>query len=153
MAKFNKSSGTGGKWIDKKALYDSGGGKVKLVSEAKEEPSNMGGTQIVAKCRVQGSEESVNIGINTPTKNALIDAYGDDSKDWVDKVLTAHLERTMVAGKRGIALYLVPDGYEVAEDSGGYLVIQKIGTSSSQSDGSDDVDSPFEDEDADEIPF
>ncbi len=31
----------------------------------------------------------------------------------------------VVGGKRVTALYLVPEGFEVGEDDGGYMVVQK----------------------------
>lgn len=125
--KVSKSSG-GGAWIDKKSLRN--GDKIKIVSEAIEMDNQQGGTQLVAKVRVKGSPEAaVNLSINSATKNALIEAFGDDTASWVDQILTAHLEKTMIAGKRGIALYLVPDNFEVTEDAAGYVVVLPIGAS------------------------
>lgn len=123
--KFTQNTMTGS-WLDKKTLKT--GDILKLVSEAKEIPSQQGGMQIVAKCKVKGQTgEPTNISINKPSKNALIEAYGDDSINWVDKPLGVHIEKTMIAGKRGIAMYLVPEGYQVAEDDAAYLVIVKLG--------------------------
>ena len=121
MAKFTKSVG-GGSWVDKKVLRV--GDIAKIVSEAQEQDNNQGGKQIVAKLRIKGDDgEAKNVAINTPTKNALIEAFGDESASWMNKLLTVHVEKTIIAGKRGIALYLVPEGYEVTEDAGGYVVI------------------------------
>lgn len=120
--KFTANTTTGN-WLDKKTLKT--GDQIKLVSEAKEVPNQQGGMQIVGKCKVKGQTGETNISINKPSKNALIEAFGDDSVNWIDKLLTTHIEKTMIAGKRGIALYLVPDGYQVTEDEGGYLVITK----------------------------
>ena len=124
--KFTKNSGVQGIWINKKELKN--GTELKLVSEAKEEPSQQGGTQIVAKCRTEGDNEPKNVAINNPSKNALIDAFGEDSKEWVNKPLTIQTEKVIVGGKRGIALYLIPDGFEVVEDSEGYVKVLRIGT-------------------------
>lgn len=142
--KFTANTTTGN-WLDKKTLKT--GDIIKLISEAKELPSQQGGMQIVAKCKVKGQTGESNISINKPSKNALIDAFGDDSINWVDQLLTAHIEKTMIAGKRGIALYLVPDGYQVTEDEGGYLVItkpnSKTTTVSKEEDEIDPDDIPF----------
>lgn len=122
---FNKSSG-GGAWLDKKELKN--GDLAKLVSEAVE-IEGQNGPQIVAKVRIKGKDgEAKNVAVNGPTKNGLIDAFGKDSKNWIGQLLTCHIEKTMIAGKRGIALYLVPEGFEVTEDAGGYLVIARQGT-------------------------
>lgn len=119
MAKFSKSNGA---WLDKSTLRN--GDIVKIVTEAAEQDNNQGGKQIVAKVRVKGGDpEPKNISINAATKNALIDAFGDESQTWMDKLLTVHTEKTMIAGKRGIALYLLPEGYEIGEDASGYVVV------------------------------
>ena len=31
----------------------------------------------------------------------------------------------MIGGKRGVALYLIPEGYEVTEDAGGYFIVTR----------------------------
>src|SRR3954471_7294450 len=109
--KVTASSNIGGKWIDKKTLLS--GTKAKIKTEATEQPSQQGGTQLVAKLLVQGQMEPQNVAINKPSKNALISAYGDDTNDWIDKVLTIHTETAIVSGKRGVALYLIPEGFEL----------------------------------------
>lgn len=125
--KVTKSSGVGGSWVDKKTLRN--GDLIKIITEATELPSQQGGTQLVAKVRIKGSPDGAqNLAINSPTKNALIEAFGDDTADWVDKVLTVHVEKTIIAGKRGIALYLVPEGFEVTEDENNYVVIAPAGS-------------------------
>lgn len=121
MAIIEKSSGVGGSWIDKKALKT--GDLLKLKSEAVWVESQ-NGKQLVAKISIKNGEQNVNLGINSPSKDALIDAFGSDSKDWIDKLLTAHVEPGIFAGKRGIMLNLVPEGYVVGEDAAGYVVIR-----------------------------
>lgn len=119
--KFSKSTGA---WLDKSTLES--GTKLTLVTEAIEQ-EGQNGTQIVAKAKVEGQSESRNVAINNPSKNALIDAFGPDSINWVDKPLSTHVEKTVVGGKRGYALYLIPEGFELGEDSEGYVVISKAG--------------------------
>lgn len=116
-----------GAWLDKKVLKT--GDVLKLVTEAQEMPSQQGGMQIVAKALVKGGEkEAKNIAVNKPSALALTAAFGDDSINWMDKYLTAHIEKTVVGGKRGIALYLIPEGFEIKEDAAGYLAIVKVGS-------------------------
>lgn len=151
--KFNKSSGVGGAWLDKKEIKN--GDQLKLVSEAKEE-IGQNGPQVVAKARVRGgSSEAKNVALNKPTVNALIEAFGDESTNWIGKVLTATVEKTVVGGKRGVALYLAPEGFEVVEDSGGFLVVQRIGSvaiTQAASTGAE-VEYPEEDINPEDIPF
>jgi len=57
-----------------------------------------------------------------------VDAYGEDSADWVNHVPIAETEKVRVAGKAVTAVYLVPEGYERVDDENGYTVIVKKGT-------------------------
>lgn len=129
MALYKKSSGISGSWA--KAAEVVSGTKAKLTSECVPSESVYEGKVIknnVAKVRFQGDEgEPKNVNINKPSINALVDAFGEDSKEWMGKVLTAHTEKMLVGGKRVTALYFIPEGYEIKEDAGGYLVIEKIG--------------------------
>lgn len=125
MAIAKRSSSVGGKWIDKKNLRS--GDIAKIKSEATEQPSQQGGMQWVAKLHVKGQAEPANVAINKPSKNALIEAFGEDTMDWIDQPLTIQVETAIVSGKRGVAMYLIPEGFEMKEDNGGYLVIVKKG--------------------------
>jgi len=123
--KINRTGGAGGAWLKKEELKT--GDVLKLVSEAGE-IEGQNGPQLVAKVRVKGQTgEAVNMAINSASRNALIDAYGDDSKLWVDKLLTTEVEKGIFAGKRGIMLNLIPEGFETTTDSNGYIVIQRKG--------------------------
>jgi len=140
---------TNGSWLDKKTIKT--GDVLKLTSEAKEVPNQQGGTQVVAKCKVKGLKgDDSNISINKPSKNALISAFGEDSVEWIDKPLTVHTEKTVIAGKRGIALYLVPESFNLSEDAEGYIVISKAGV---QGAVHTEVDYPEEYINPDDIPF
>lgn len=126
---YTKQTGVGGAFVDKKELVN--GQKVKLVSECAPVERDYQGkvsTQHIAKMKIQGQEEVKNVALNTPTRNGLIDAFGEDSKTWINQVLTVYTEKTTIGGKRVIVLYLLPEGFEVAEDEGGYVVVQRIGS-------------------------
>jgi len=129
MSIYKKSSGVSGAWVKAKDIVS--GVKCKLVSETEPSESVWEGKTIknnVAKIRFQGQEgEAMNVNVNKPSINGLIDAFGEDSKLWIGNILTAHTEKMLVGGKRVTALYLIPEGYEIGEDDGGYLVITKIG--------------------------
>ena len=141
----SKSSG-GGSWLDKKTLNN--GDIAKLVTEA-EEVEGQNGSQLVAKIRVKGGGEAQNVAVNAPSKNALMEAFGDNTENWVDKHLTVSVEKTLIAGKRGIALYLIPEGFKLGEDSNGYLVITKIGGEEKTT----PPEYPSEEINPDDIPF
>ena len=124
---YKQQSSIGGKWVKGSEVIE--GTKCKLVSETEPRPSQFKDRngnmkmQDVSKIRFQGSEESLNISINRATLNALIDAFGEDSKNWVGRVLTAHTERVMVGGKRQTSVFLIPEGYEVKEDDNGFVYL------------------------------
>jgi len=118
--KVNKTSGSTGVWLKKDEIRS--GDKLKIVSEASL-VEGQNGVQLVAKVRQRGSNDAFNTAINNTSKNALIDKYGDDTADWVDKVVTAITEKALIAGKRSIILYLVPEGYELKETEDGFMTI------------------------------
>ena|SRR3990167_544643 len=147
--KVTKSSGVQGKWLNKKVVKT--GDIAKIKTEATEEPSPLGGTQLVARLHVKDQAEPANIAINKPSKNALIDAFGDDTANWIDKLLTLHVETAIISGKRGVAMYLVPEGFEVKEDSGGYLVVTRKGETNLERPRV--LGNPEDEVNSDDIPF
>jgi hypothetical protein len=146
MAIATKSSGVAGKWLDKKSLKT--GDIAKIKTEATEQPSQQGGTQWVAKLHVKGQTEPLNFAINKPSKNALIDAFGEDTLKWIDIPLTLTVEKTIISGKRGIGVYLIPEGFEMTEDAGAYIVITKKGAERTRS--QEEIE---EDINIDDVPF
>lgn len=126
---YQKSNPVSGGWV--KAAEVVSGTKCKLVSECMPSESVYEGKVIknnVAKIRFEGDTgELKNVNVNKPSINGLVEAFGSDSKLWINKTLTAHTEKMLVGGKRVTALYLIPEGWEIKEDNGGYLVIVKSG--------------------------
>ena len=127
MAKYSKSTFLGGAWL--KGAEVVTGSRCKLVGETepqasqfKDKNGNMK-MQDVSKVRFENGTDALNISLNRATISGLVDAFGEDSKDWIGKVLTAHTEKVMVAGKRVTAVYLLADGYQVGEDENGYVKI------------------------------
>jgi len=118
--KVTKSSSTGGAWLKKEDLKS--GDKLKIVSEAELVEGQLG-QQLVVKVRRQGTPEPVNMAVNKTSKNALIEAYGDDTKDWVEKVITVAVERAIINNKRSMIVYLVPAGFVLTEASDGSVTI------------------------------
>ena len=120
-----------GSWV--KSDDVKSGTKAKLISETAPKQGKFTDDegkpkmQDVAKIRFEGVEEPLNIALNRATIYGLIDAFGSDSKEWIGKTLTTQTEKMIVAGRNVRALYLIPEGFELTEDSGGYNVITKIG--------------------------
>jgi hypothetical protein len=84
-------------------------------------------TQDVCKVRYDGVADPLNTNLNRATIKGLVDAFGKDSMQWINKPLAVHTEKISVAGKRVTALYLVPEGYEVAENEEGFVEVRKSG--------------------------
>ena len=141
---YKKDEGVRGNWIKGSELES--GTKCKLVSETVPRESkwtNEDGTkkmQDVSRVRLQGGTEDLNINLNRPTINALVDAFGEDSKNWQGKVLTISVEKTRIAGKSVYPIYLVPEGYRLVDDEGGYAVIVKEGQEPEKQDALPDFD-------------
>lgn len=129
MAEYNKS--VGGAWLDADTLSD--GVKIKLVSECVKQESRFKDrdgnvkTENVAKVRVQGKEDTVNMRLNWTTIYGLIDAFGKESKDWIDKVLTVKTVDAMVGDTMRTIVYLIPEGFELGKTADKKLEIRKIG--------------------------
>src|SRR3990167_2381131 len=129
MAEYTKTQFVSGGWVKTSELKNETKAKIKnevvpVQSQFKDKNGNEK-KQDVGKVLFQGQKEAVNVNINRATIFGLIDAFGNDSKNWIDQVLTVHTEKVMVAGKRVTALYLVPKGYSVHENDEGYIEIRK----------------------------
>ena len=144
---FKKREVTNGEWL--KASEVVSGTLVTLAPEAKESPSSFDETktQTVAKVKIKGFPELKNVRINLTSVNALVEAFGEDSKNWIGKVLTAQTEKAVVAGKRVTILYFVPEGFEVKEDSEGYVKVLKVENLKTKN------ESPEEEIDNESLPF
>ena len=152
MAPYKKQTFVGGKWA--KASEIKSGSKAKIMSETTPQPSSfldkngLPKTQDVCKVQFQGSTEAVNVNLNRATLNALVEAFGEDSADWQNKVLTVETEKVKVGGKTVFALYLLPENYKKVDDDNGYTIIVKKGSQKPLS-----VEDTDEAGDLDEIPF
>jgi hypothetical protein len=123
---YDKQQNVSGTWA--KASEIASGTRVKLTTPCVPSESTYEGKVIkqnIAKARFEGDKEDKNVNVNRPSINGLIDAFGPESEDWVGKILTVHTEKMIVGGKRVTAMYFIPEGYEVGEDNGGYLVVTR----------------------------
>ena len=99
-----------------------------MASQFKDEKTGETKFQDVAKVLFSGDTETKNISINRASINGLVDAYGEESADWQNHVLSCETEKMRVGGRAVTAVYLVPENYERVDDEGGYTVIVKKGT-------------------------
>jgi len=159
MANYQKTTAIQGSWVKSSEIEN--GTTAKIVSETNPQPSqylNKDGSpknQDVAKVLFKGYSESVNVGLNRTTINGLIDSFGEDSKNWQDKVLTVDVEKIRIGGKSNTAIYLIPENYEKTDDDSGYAVIRKIGEGLPTESKEENIPVINEDEEIDpkDIPF
>lgn len=153
--KYQSTMGVSGSWAKNSEIKT--GTRAKIVSETKPQPSNFQDkngnmkNQDVAKVKFEGSKEAVNISLNRATISGLIQAFGDDSVNWMNKVLRTETEKMRVGGKAVVALYLIPEGYKKIDDESGYAVIIK-----EEEEAPKVTETPSEEEDEpnpDDIPF
>ncbi len=99
-----------------------------IVSETTSQPSKFldqnGNPQFQDTCKVnfEGLGE-FNVNLNKPTIECLIDSMGEDSKSWMNQELTVEVERTRVAGRAGISLFMIPTGYQKIDNKDGFAEI------------------------------
>ncbi len=156
--KYQKQVSLGGAWVKSSELQS--GTKAKLVSETVAQPSNYTNKdgsakmQDVAKIRIQGVTDPLNVSLNRATINALVDAFGEDSVNWQNQVLTIETEKVRVAGKSVTAMYLIPAGYKKIDDQNGYAMIVKADSLPAQNADMGEPSNPGTDEiSVDDIPF
>lgn len=149
---------TTGAWIKGSDL--TGITKAKIVNEAEPQTSqfkNKDGSpkmQDVCKVRFEGKDEAFNLSLNKTTINGLIEAFGDDSKNWMNKILGVETEKVRVAGKAAVAIYLIPDGYKKIDNDEGFAEIVKIGSEDIvEKDQNIPIINEDQETDASDIPF
>ena len=69
------------------------------------------------------SGEDMLLSLNQTSENNLIDVFGDESENWVNKQVKAFVMPQMVKGKRSLVLYLADPSWDWDED--GDLVPKK----------------------------
>ncbi len=127
---YKKASTIHGQFLDKKILKN--GMKCVILNETTSVPSNFPHpktgepqNQDLAKLKIEGIEGEFNTALNKPTIEAMINAFGPDSINWQGNALIIEVEKTRVGGKAGVALYLIPEGYELKNDEQGFAKITK----------------------------
>lgn len=151
--KYQRQVSVVGSWAKASELTAK---RAKIVSETNPMPSsftNKDGTpkvQDVCKVKFEGIDEPMNVSLNRATINGLVEAFGEDSVNWQNHVLTVTTEKVRVAGKAVTALYLVPDGFVKTDDDNGYAVIEKLNDTAAKASKVMNSDPEISDED---VPF
>jgi len=51
------------------------------------------------------------IALNQTSVNVLVNAFGEDTENWIDKEVNVLTEKKMISGKKAIVVYLIVDGW------------------------------------------
>lgn len=88
-----------------------------ILSEG-QEVEGQWGPQVVFRIRTaQGSE--MNLAFNATSRNKLIDAYGEETKQWIEKPVKVWAVNQVVSGKMRKVVYVTaPDQAIFDEDEG-----------------------------------
>ncbi len=97
------------------------------------------GEQHVFKIKTRNGEKAITL--NQTTMNNLIDAYGDETKEWVGKEVKVWLIKALVSGKMQKVTYLSDQSWEM-NDEGKFLSPEKADVDIA---GSDEDDINFDD--------
>jgi len=73
------------------------------------------GSQNIFEIKTANGVELV-LGINQTSINALVDAFGEETANWVGKKVKVHSFKQNVAGKFIQVYYVAPEGYEMGEN-------------------------------------
>ena|SRR3990167_9409548 len=157
MTQYEKKVSVFGDWVKGSDLQSGMKAKIKTeVAPIKSQFKAKDGSdkmQDVCKIHFQGQKEQMNMNLNRPTLDGLIDAFGGDSKNWIDKELTVQTEKAVIGGKRVTIVYLLAEGFELKEDSDGYMKVVKVGTETPKGTDNDGIEYPEEDTMPSDIPF
>jgi hypothetical protein len=123
---YKKNTSPIGKFIDKQLLKN--GMKAVILNETMSYPSKFTNPktgeqqmQHIAKIKVEGIEGEFNTNLNMTTIKGLINAFGEESKNWQGNSLTVEVKDTI----NGLAVFLLADGYKLVRNEDKYLDIIK----------------------------
>lgn len=142
MAIFKKKQSSGP--FLKKGEDIKQGDLVEIASEGRQEQGEYGTQNIFL---IKTASKEGNMSLNQTTINALVDAYGEDSKAWIGKQAKVTAIKQMVAGKLMNVFYLSHPDAEMSDD--GVFYIPNTQTSTKKSAIPDDEDRV----NPEEIPF
>lgn len=154
MAIYTKKVTVGGAYAKKKAYEYEGkkfdadikdGDIIKVISQGTAVPG-VYGDQHVFKIRTRNGDK--NFAFNQTTINNLIDAYGEDDKNWMDKDVKVWVIKAMVSGKMSLVAYLSHPDAEM-DDEGRF----KNPHTKEQGEDVDAVEYPEDEINPDDIPF
>lgn len=110
--KVNKKISVQGEWAKAKEDIMSGD-LIEILNEGSEVLGDYG-TRQVFKINTRNGEK--NLSFNQTSMNNLIDAYGDDTQNWVGKKANVEIIKSNVSGKLVNVVYLYGEGWKMLDD-------------------------------------
>ncbi len=121
----------------KKGVDIMDGDRITIANEGKEVVGQFG-PQDVFLVRLKSGEEK-NINVNQTSINGLVDAYGEDSLQWIGKIVKVWLITQNVAGKFVKVLYISHPDADLTEN--GFILSGAIAPAESIEDDTNEI--PF----------
>jgi len=122
---------------------------VKILDSGETEIGNFG-EQTVFKIKTRNGDKKLSF--NQATINILVQEFGEDTEQWINKDVNVILKKAIIAGKKSIVPYLVTTGWEMDE----YGELYKSGNNTPNTSGNapQTLNLPSSDNvDVDSIPF
>ncbi len=109
-----KAGGIDGKWA-KVGADIRDGDRIKILDAGIVDDSGNFGPKKVFKIMTHSKEE-FNLGFNQTSLNNLVDGFGGETEEWVNKVVSAFVVRQMVGDGLKNVLYIAPEGWTMDDD-------------------------------------
>lgn len=122
----------GGEWAKVgEDLID--GGMVKILDAGKEVPGEFGDRTVFKVNTVNGDK---NMSFNQTTINNLIDAFGEDSENYIGQSVKVYVVKAMVSGKLRNVVYLAAIDWDMLDDGSFAKRVSRTTSSKTFSSGS-----------------
>jgi len=89
---------------------------ITFLDEGQVDESGVYGKKVVFKVKVPRQTEELNLSMNQSSINNLVEAYGEETSDWVGKRAKAYLVKQMVGDGMKTVMYFVGSGFALDED-------------------------------------
>lgn len=114
MRILKKETGIGGDWV--KVNEDiKDGDRIKILDAGTVDETGSFGPRKVFKILTTKKKEFI-MSFNQTSLNNLVDGFGEDSEEWVNKVVNVFVVKQMVGDKLRNVAYLAPEGWTMDDD-------------------------------------
>lgn len=86
---------------------------ITIKNEGEKELSEKFGEQFYLVVSTRNGDKKLKV--NATSFNTMIDAFGDETSEWIDKEVKAFTKKDMINNKKVTIVYLAPRGYHLDE--------------------------------------